>query len=104
MIAVLAIPLAAAIVLGFLPNYRIAARLNAGAALLNVLAAASLFIVEPGAGKLLLIDDLNIVFILLNNFVGFTTSLFSASYIAHEVETGRLTPRLLRFYHAMFQA
>ena len=26
-------------------------------------------------------------------FVGFTTSVFSASYIAHEIEIGRLTPR-----------
>ena len=40
------------------------------------------------------IDDLNIVFILLNTFVGFTTSAFSASYIAHELETGRLTPAI----------
>src|SRR5207342_2207456 len=43
------------------------------------------------------------VFIVLNTFVGFTTSIFSASYIAHELETGRLTPVYLRFYHAMFQ-
>src|SRR2546427_7196597 len=34
---------------------------------------------------------------------GFTTSIFSASYIAHELETGRLTPVYLRFYHAMYQ-
>jgi hydrogenase-4 component F len=39
----------------------------------------------------------------LNSFVGFTTSVFSASYIAHELETGRLTPAHLRFYHAMYQ-
>ena len=40
---------------------------------------------------------------MLNTFVGFTTSIFSASYIAHELETGRLTPVYLRFYHAMYQ-
>src|SRR5665811_1121345 len=51
----------------------------------------------------LLVDDLNIVFIVLNTFVGFTTSIFSASYIGHELETGRLTPVYLRFYHAMYQ-
>ena len=50
-----------------------------------------------------MVDDFNIVFILLNTFIGFTTSAFSASYIAHELETGRLTPGHLRFYHAMFQ-
>ena len=51
----------------------------------------------------MLVDDLNIVFVVLNTFVGFTTSVFSASYIAHELETGRLTPVHLRFYHAMYQ-
>ena len=40
---------------------------------------------------------------LLNSFVGLTTSLFSASYIEHELETGRLTPTYLRFYHALYQ-
>ncbi len=29
-----------------------------------------------------MIDDLNIVFVVLNTFVAFTTSVFSASYIA----------------------
>jgi hydrogenase-4 component F len=102
--AILTVPLAAAALLSFIPNYRLAARINMLAALLGVIAAAALFAVGPSSGDLLLIDDLNIVFILLNNFIGFTTSIFSASYIAHEVETGRLTPRRLRFYHAMFQA
>ena len=40
---------------------------------------------------------------MLNTFIGFTASVFSATYIAHEIETGRLTPRHLRFYHAMYQ-
>ena len=40
---------------------------------------------------------------MLTTFVGFTTSVFSASYIGHELETGRLTPAYLRFYHAMYQ-
>ena len=58
---------------------------------------------RPAPGTYFLVDDLNIVFIVLNTFVAFTTSLFSASYIAHELETGRLTAANLRFYHAMFQ-
>ena len=48
-------------------------------------------------------DDLNKVFIVLTTFVGFTTSVFSASYIGHEIEIGRLTPAFVRFYHAMYQ-
>jgi hydrogenase-4 component F len=50
------------------------------------------------------VDDLNKVFIVLTTFVGFTTSVFSASYISHEIEIGRLTPAFVRFYHAMYQA
>jgi hydrogenase-4 component F len=69
-----------------------------------LLSALSLLVTaRPTPGQYLLVDDLNIVFIVLNSFVGFTTSMFSASYIAHELETGRLTPANLRFYHAMYQ-
>jgi hydrogenase-4 component F len=40
---------------------------------------------------------------MLSCFVGATTSIFSATYIGHEIEIGRLTPTYLRFYHAMYQ-
>ena len=73
------------------------------AALLTFLTAVSLFVVEPTSGSYLLVDDLNKVFIVLTTFVGFTTSVFSASYIGHEIEIGRLTPAFVRFYHAMYQ-
>ncbi len=102
--AVLLIPLVSVFVLALLPGYRVTSLLNVLASLLTLLAAASLFFVRPATGPLLFIDDLNIVFIVLNTLVGFTTSVFSASYIAHELETGRLTPTYLRFYHAMYQA
>ena len=58
---------------------------------------------RPEPGLFLIVDDVNVVFIVLNTFVGFTTSVFSGSYIAHELETGRLTHAYLRFYHAMYQ-
>jgi hydrogenase-4 component F len=101
---VLLIPFVAAAVLTFVPGYRLGARINIAASFLALLAALSLVVSGSSTGTLLLVDELNIVFIVLNNFIGFTTAVFSASYIAHEVETGRLTPLLLRFYHAMFQA
>src|SRR3954462_618563 len=103
-IAVLLIPIVSAALLAALPRYRLTARLNVVASLATFLSALSLFIVErPQPGPYVLVDDLNIVFIVLNTFVGFTTSIFSASYIAHELESGRLTPIYLRFYHAMYQ-
>ncbi|HET8544412.1 MAG TPA: hydrogenase 4 subunit F [Pseudolabrys sp.] len=101
---VLVIPAAAAVLLAVLPGYRLTARLNVLATLLTFVTASSLFVVEPVSGTYLLVDDLNKVFIVLTTFVGFTTSVFSASYIGHEIEIGRLTLRFVRFYHAMYQA
>ncbi|TAK46933.1 MAG: hydrogenase 4 subunit F [Xanthobacteraceae bacterium] len=102
--AVLIIPATAAVLLVLMPGYRLTARLNVLASLMTFAAALTLFVTErPTPGTYVLIDDLNIVFIALNTFVGFTASLFSASYIGHELESGRLTPVYLRFYHAMYQ-
>jgi hydrogenase-4 component F len=101
--AVLIIPAVAAMLLVLLPGYLLTARLNVLATLLTFLAASSLFFGRPQPGPYLLIDDLNNVFIVLTTFVGFTTSVFSATYISHEIEIGRLTPTFLRFYHAMYQ-
>ncbi|MGZ6008439.1 MAG: hydrogenase 4 subunit F, partial [Rhizomicrobium sp.] len=100
---VLAVPAIAAALLAVLPGYRLSARLNMLASLLTFLAALSLLIGHGPPGTYVLVDDLNIVFIVLSTLVGFTTSVFSASYISHELETGRLTPINLRFYHAMYQ-
>ena len=101
--AVLIIPAGAAAVLALMPGYWVAARVNVLASLATWLAALSLLIDRPAIGGYLFVDDLNIVFVVLSTFVGFTTSAFSASYIGHELEIGRLTPAHLRFYHAMYQ-
>jgi hydrogenase-4 component F len=103
-LGVLGTPLLAAAVLAVIPGYRLSARVNAIAALLTLLGAASFLLGKPAPGTLLFIDDLNIVFIVVNAFVGFTTSVFSATYIGHEIDSGRLNSTHIRFYHAMFQA
>ena len=102
-IAVLLIPAGTAMLLAVLPGYRLTARINVLAALASFIVAFSLFFHRPGQGPYFHVDDLNNVFIVLTTFVGFTTSVFSASYIGHELEIGRLTPVFLRFYHAMYQ-
>lgn len=102
--AVLVLPVASAALLAVLPGYRISSWINVLASFMTFLAAGSLLVLDrPGAGDYLRVDDLNIVFIVLNTFVGFTAAFFSASYIGHELETGRVTPANLRFYHAMYQ-
>ena len=100
---VLIIPALAAILLAVLPGYRLTARINVIATLATFAVALSLFFGRPAPSRYFHVDDLNNVFVVLTTLVGFTTSLFSASYIGHELETGRLTPTFLRFYHAMYQ-
>jgi hydrogenase-4 component F len=101
---IVGVPVAAAALLAVLPGYVLSARLNILASLVTFLAALSLLVIDrPAPGPYILIDDLNIVFIVLNTFVGFSAATFSASYISHELAVGRLTPTYLRFYHAMYQ-
>ncbi|MEZ5592454.1 MAG: hydrogenase 4 subunit F [Gammaproteobacteria bacterium] len=101
--SILLIPALTAALLAILPGYRLSARLNVLASGLTLVAASLLFNTRPAPNSYLLVDDFNIYLIVLNTFVAFTTSVFSASYIAHELESGRLTPVYLRFYHAMYQ-
>jgi hydrogenase-4 component F len=101
--AILGIPAVSAVLLAILPDDRTTARLNVLGTALTLAAAVGLLVERPAPGAYLIVDDLNIVFIVLSTFVGFTTSVFSGSYIAHELEVGRLSPAYLRFYHAMYQ-
>src|SRR5205085_11707519 len=103
LILVFAIPLGAAAILAAIADYRISSRLNSIASLLTLIAALLLFVIPRHADNYLLLVDLNIVFIVLNSFVGFTTSVFSASYIAHEIEIGRLNLAYLRLYHVTYE-
>jgi len=100
---ILLIPALSAALLAALPGYRLTSRINVVATLLTFITALSLFWIEPVSSSYLLVDDLNKVFVVLTTLVSFTTSVFSASYIGHEIEIGRLKPAYVRFYHAMYQ-
>ena len=103
-ILLVVVPGAAIPVLAAVANYRLSAALNILACALTLAVALSLPFLPRVRGDLFIIDDFNIFLLVLTTFVGFTTSVYSASYIGHELETGRLTPVLLRFYHSMYQA
>jgi hydrogenase-4 component F len=101
--AVVGIPFLAALVLALIPSYRVTALGNVIASGLTFAAGLSFLGFPPVVENYVILDDLNIFFIVLNTLVGFTTAVFSGSYIEHEIETGHLTPLFVRFYHAMFQ-
>lgn len=102
--ALLIIPGIAIPVLAVVSNYRLGAALNVIASGASFAAGVVLLFAQRSRSDLIIVDNFNIYLIALTTFVGFTTSIFSASYIAHEIEIGRLTPGFLRFYHAMYQA
>jgi hydrogenase-4 component F len=102
--AILVVPAIAVPVLALVSDYRLGAGINVLATASSLVAAVLLLFAARPRGDLIIVDDFNIFLIVLTSFVGFTTSVFSASYIAHEIEIGRLTPAYLRFYHAMYQA
>jgi hydrogenase-4 component F len=102
--AVLLIPAVAVVVLALITNYRLGAALNVLACGLTFAAGVSLLFVDRVRTDIVLIDDFNIYLVTLTTFIGFTTSIFSATYISHELDIGRLTPLYLRFYHALYQA
>jgi hydrogenase-4 component F len=102
--AVLIIPAVACALLAFLSSYRLGAALNVLASGATFLASALLLTGDRVRGEIFIIDDFNVYLVTLTAFVGFTTAIFSASYIGHELEIGRLTPISLRFYHALYQA
>jgi len=102
--AVVGIPFLSALLLALIPSYRLTAIGNVLASGLTFAASLSFLALPPVVKNYIILDDLNVFFIILNTLVGFTTSVFSGSYIEHEIETGHLTPRFVRYYHAMFQA
>ena len=101
---VVLLPCAAALLLVALPSYRLGAVVNVIAAAATLAVGGWLVASDRIVGEYAIVDEFNIVFIVINTLVGFTTALFSASYIGHEIESGRLSPAFVRFYHAMFQA
>jgi hydrogenase-4 component F len=100
---IVGVPAISGLLLAFIPHYRLAAQGNVVASALTFAASLTLFYHRPATSAAILIDDFNIYLIALTAFVAFTTSLFSARYIIHEVDIGRLQLGNLRFYHAMYQ-
>jgi hydrogenase-4 component F len=99
----LAIPGFGALLLAAVPRYRVAAAINVVLSALTLVCAILLYRYRPAATLYLIVDDFNTVFLVVSALVGFSTSLFSAGYIAHELQSRHLNSRDLRFYHAMYQ-
>lgn len=99
----LVVPGLGALILAAIPAYRVSAAVNVLVCALTLACAGALYSHRPEPSLFLLVDNLNTVFLIVGALIGFTTSAFSAGYIAHELQAHRLRPRDVRFYHAMYQ-
>ena len=106
---VLGIPLAGAIVLGVVGARTHAPIVNSAFSLAALVAAGFLTVRVVDEGSILAMDELffvdsfNVFLVALTAFVAFTTALFSRPYMMNEAAHGKLTPRMLQLYHAMYQ-
>lgn len=107
LIVVLSIPALGAVLLAFLPSARIGGLLNIFVSICGFLATLRLAfgVLETGplGGAEFFVDAFNVYLIALTAFVGLTTSIFSNTYMRHELEIGRVTPQRMRLYHSSFQ-
>ncbi|AEG00003.1 hydrogenase 4 subunit F [Methylomonas methanica] len=55
------------------------------------------------SGKAFIVDSFNVYLIVLTAFIGLTTAIFSAPYMAHEKQLGKLTEKRLKLYYSMYQ-
>ena len=101
---ILGVPLGSAGFLAVLRDWRVATWVNVAAAAVTFISSLLLLEHRPAATRLLFIDDFNVYLVVLTSFVGLTTAIFSAAYIARETDSARLSPLHLRFYHSMYQA
>src|SRR6185312_7155442 len=81
---VVLVPYVSALVLAAIPGYRVGSIVNVLASAVTFAAGLWLIGDERTVGPYAIVDEFNIVFIAINTLVGFTTSIFSASYISHE--------------------
>ncbi|HEX4985380.1 MAG TPA: hydrogenase 4 subunit F [Burkholderiales bacterium] len=109
LIALLGMPLAGGFLLALYGHRERAGELSAVMSFLTFAAAAVLTARIVGEGpirvfnEMFFVDSFNVFLVALTAFVGFTTSLFSRSYMRNEQHAGKLTPVRLRLYHSMFQ-
>ena len=79
--------------------------LNGISLIISIALAVQVLFVDKitSSSQAFIVDSFNVYLIALTALVGFTTSLFSAPYMAHEAELGKLSDKRLKLYHSMYQ-
>jgi hydrogenase-4 component F len=106
----LTIPLFSALLLAFLGRRSVVASLVSIVASLFTFVCALLLAWQVSQQETILwakqwfyLDHLSAFLIVLTSFIGFTTAIFSATYLVNERLHHKLTKKSLRFYHSLYQ-
>lgn len=106
---VLLIPFIGIVFFAFAGHRQETGRLNVRFNAVNFLATVWLAVNVLNNGTLLsaeqafVIDSFNVYLIVLTSFIGLTTAIFSAPYMEHEKQLGKLTEKRLKLYYSMYQ-
>ncbi len=109
LVLLLACPLIGGLVLALIGHWNAARDINVAFSAGTFVAACVLTVQVIRTGPMLVwshefyIDAFNVFLVTLTAFVGLTTSIFSRPYMRVERDHGKMTPRRLRLYHAMYQ-
>lgn len=107
LLALLCVPVVAALVLALRLPLRVAGTLNLVASALGFAVSVWLAWLVAKLGEVsgpgLRVDDFNVFLVVLTAFVGMTTSVFSRPYMRHVCEKGMTNDGGMRLYHSMYQ-
>lgn len=107
--ALLLTPMVCGSLLGLLGHTRYAHKINIAASFTNLCLSIILLHQINQQGSMLFwnqwfyVDAFNIFIVFLTCLVGFTTAVFSHSYMRNEVKTDKLSPIRLKLYFSMYQ-
>lgn len=101
------VPLLGAVLLGLIPTLTVAGWLNILISTISLAGSLLLAfnVLEHGSFTALgfHVDAFNVYLIVLTAFVATTTTIFSRPYMAYVYDSGRVTRKGMRLYHAMYQ-
>ncbi len=106
---ILSLPLFGGLILAFIPDKKVAASVNIWISFATFLVSIWLYILVLNHSTIgdplsnWYVDSLNVYLLILTSFVGFTTAIFSKTYMLHEARVRKLTNRRMRLYHASYQ-
>lgn len=113
MIAIMVVPLAAAVLIAFLPSKstpKVAYEVIHFASVTAVLVMVILLVVQVGStgnsidavGIWFHLDGLGMIFLALIGVIGFLTGWYSIPYVRHDIEIGNVGPGQVKSYYAFF--